>query len=545
MYPPRTGMDHLGLASVSQDRILPALSPAINVLTVHPRYWSFYCWLLTEFWDRELPRTQSAWGEFLKPRERIFVGAVLTCARHGDDIPQVGGKLKVGAELAAGATAIDPHAPYLKNARGGYPIYASAIAQMGLTIQEGDTKQFDCDAPTEVGRQLGRTFRDWVRSTRYYRDYFDVDQELVPLSVIKKYGERVCLCRVADGPDLQILQDAFLYGGREEEAAARRASLRLVCDLSNQTAKAAIDPWTFRQLVYYRHGDAGASYTPSNPDLLQTARRWRLYQHRELVAWALNRWLCNLSVSGLAAGGDHRAITQDDVLQLGSSVDFAALAAELNIGDPGLDADSPVDDLLDWVRREAEITGDLDDAWDITLPLCEEPLVNALWDLTRSGPAVTTGLLALLATCAARLWSKELQLRYANDWSLVSAGGWRRLSVMRFLDDIRSHSAAGRTVGETARWIAEHYVMRQHHRVALGKLPDDTFRLRLDGPQVWFALETVAVEMNDSRYRALSTCATELGWTDPLDIAGHKLTATGKQLLKKGGLASARSAANP
>jgi hypothetical protein len=62
MYQPSTGMDHLGLASVSQDQILRALSPGINVLTIHPRYWSFYLWLLTEFWERDLPRTQIAWG---------------------------------------------------------------------------------------------------------------------------------------------------------------------------------------------------------------------------------------------------------------------------------------------------------------------------------------------------------------------------------------------------------------------------------------------------------------------------------------------------
>ena len=65
MFAPTAGLDHLGLASVSQDRILPSLSPGINVLTVHPRYWSVYCWLLTEFWERDLPRTKAAWGRFL------------------------------------------------------------------------------------------------------------------------------------------------------------------------------------------------------------------------------------------------------------------------------------------------------------------------------------------------------------------------------------------------------------------------------------------------------------------------------------------------
>src|SRR5258706_13102508 len=78
MFPPNEGRDHLGLGSVSSDQILPLLSPAINVLTFHPRYHSFYVFLLDEFWQRNLPRTQSAWVQFFRPRDLIFsIGAHL------------------------------------------------------------------------------------------------------------------------------------------------------------------------------------------------------------------------------------------------------------------------------------------------------------------------------------------------------------------------------------------------------------------------------------------------------------------------------------
>src|SRR6266511_4746448 len=169
MYQPSTGMDHLGLASVSQDRILPALSPGINVLTQHPRYWSVYIWLLTEFWDRDLPRTHAAWGRFLKPRERLFVAAVLSCPRHGQEIRQVAGQRRIGAELKRNPAAIDPTAPYLKGSRGGYPIYASTIAQLGLSVLDRDTSQFRCDAPTESGRAVGLALRNWLAPTTYYK----------------------------------------------------------------------------------------------------------------------------------------------------------------------------------------------------------------------------------------------------------------------------------------------------------------------------------------------------------------------------------------
>ncbi len=74
------GQDHLGLGSVSSDRILPSLSPGINVLTIHPRYWSVYAWILDEFWaHQDLPRTRAAFTQFYRPREALFAFACQLC----------------------------------------------------------------------------------------------------------------------------------------------------------------------------------------------------------------------------------------------------------------------------------------------------------------------------------------------------------------------------------------------------------------------------------------------------------------------------------
>jgi hypothetical protein len=81
LYPPAGGQDHLGLASVSSDRILPKLSPGIIVQTVHPRYVSFYTFLLDEFWRRDLPRTRAAFSRFFRPREAIFAVGAHLCDR--------------------------------------------------------------------------------------------------------------------------------------------------------------------------------------------------------------------------------------------------------------------------------------------------------------------------------------------------------------------------------------------------------------------------------------------------------------------------------
>ena len=72
MYASKKGRDHLGLGSVSSDQILQELSPGIYVLTIHPRYFSFYVFLLDEFWRRDLPRRRKSWVNFYRPREFVF-----------------------------------------------------------------------------------------------------------------------------------------------------------------------------------------------------------------------------------------------------------------------------------------------------------------------------------------------------------------------------------------------------------------------------------------------------------------------------------------
>src|SRR5688572_24112230 len=93
MYSGRTGRDHLGLGSVSSDRILPSLSPSINVLTIHPRYHSFYAFLLDEYWKRDIPRSPKTWEGFFRPRDFLFSLGSHLCEHleHGDMRNIVGG----------------------------------------------------------------------------------------------------------------------------------------------------------------------------------------------------------------------------------------------------------------------------------------------------------------------------------------------------------------------------------------------------------------------------------------------------------------------
>lgn len=80
-YPERGGQDHLGLASVVQGQILPAISPGVNVLNCHPRLYAFYCFAIDEFWRRHEICKASALYEWVQ-RLRSIVATYGWCSRR-------------------------------------------------------------------------------------------------------------------------------------------------------------------------------------------------------------------------------------------------------------------------------------------------------------------------------------------------------------------------------------------------------------------------------------------------------------------------------
>ena len=67
----RSGLDHLGLGSVSNQAILATLAPDLFVLTRRPGYLSFYAFLLAEYWKREaLPRRRGTWKDCFRTGSR-------------------------------------------------------------------------------------------------------------------------------------------------------------------------------------------------------------------------------------------------------------------------------------------------------------------------------------------------------------------------------------------------------------------------------------------------------------------------------------------
>jgi hypothetical protein len=543
LYRPTAGQDHLGLGSVSSDRILARLSPGINVLTFHPRYWSFYTFLLDEFWRRDLPRTRRSFVAFYRPREAIFAIGAHLCDRPQHDRygPM---RAVVGSEKARGLVArapadYDPQFHYIESDLGGYGLYyASTIAAMGIIGLASPEAGLQYDAPTPEGRVVADAFRSAIAGTDYYRNYFDDPDKLVPERVVRDYIRAACLCQLQaeSAPDRALLRDAYLHAGPEDSPEVRRATLRFVLDLAEQTDGTPIDEDIYRQLIYFRAEPDGSAYEP-RAGIERTARRWRLYQAREYYSYALNRLWQHVCSWGLdeSIGGSRPVPLEALWAHVDDAVTFTQIAEDFELDDPGFDAHTSIADATTWLTATANIDGTLDDGWDIYAPLQEHWLY--LWGREPGeGPETLPGMTALLLLIAARLGSPATATQYENDWDIVIEGGVSRLAMSRFFAQLRRRTMAGETVSDLLRWLLTDYVIRQHERVAVGKLPEDTYRFRRDGDALRFFSQPAFSIMNNSRFDALAMTVHELGFVGALGNDRHALSEDGRRLLEDGDL---------
>ena len=511
LYRPSGGQDHLGLGSVSSDRILPKLAPGINVLTFHPRYWSFYTFVLDEFWRRDLPRTRRAFVEFYRPCEAIFaVGAQLCDQPEHEQYGRMRGV--VGAQKASPYAAQDPEAfdpqfSYMDSDLGGYGLYyATTIAAMGLIAPALAGTNLSFDAPTPEGRIVAAGFRSAVADTSLLPRLL---RRLRPGQFLTRWfattsaGPVSASCRPTPPPTVSC----------SATSSCTPAPRRRPRPAGRPCGSCWMLPTRATAPPLMRTGSASCSTsapTPTAPPtarasgIERTARRWRLYQAREYYAYALNRLWAYLCAWGLEASvGGSRPVPLANLWEHAeAALDFTRLADDFGIADPGFSATTPIVEVAAWAAEIANVAGTLDDGWDIQAPLHE----HALYRWSRgSGPGPTTlpGMAVLLLLVAERLGSPTTAADHAMDWDLVTEGGVARLAMSRFFVQLRRRAMAHESIGELLGWLYRDYVIRQHQQVAVTKLPDDTYRFRREGDRLRFFQQHAEAFMNSSRFEAL------------------------------------------
>jgi hypothetical protein len=541
-FAPKSGQDHLGLGSVSSDRILPSLSPGINVLTIHPRYWSFYSWVLDDFWATDLPRTHSAFRDFYRPHEALFAMACHVCdaPEHKTLVANVVGSRRVSRK--ADDAAFDPQFDYIKEALGGYGLYyRSAMELTGALIVAGPANGFPFDAPTPTGRALAAAFRDAVSGTRLAATFNRGDLAApVPRDVLIEFARAACLCqlRVAESRDLPLLQDLFLHSGTLQEIASRGETLRMLLDLSRCRPSEAIRQDDFRQIIYFR--ELENSQYEARAELVDAARRWRVYQGREYFGYVFNRLLRWVSRCGLAETDAGLTLLPSSRLWelVAQALDGSATDPDMGLALPEASASTRVADFLDAVKEEVDLDVSADTVWPRHQGLDEHVLYQACRDFDTDDGRTLIALVALILLLRERFGLPKKAVEFRQEQSLLAEGGALRNGMARFMHLLNQRLLRNPTIAELIQWLVEDFVIVQHERVATAKLPDDTYRVRRVGDGLrFFAQETPAV-FNDSRFLALSTTVHELGWVTTFREAERKLTPSGRALLTDGDLPS-------
>jgi hypothetical protein len=547
MYAPTTGRDHLGLGSVSSNQILQHLAVGINVLTVHPRYYSFYVFLLDEFWNRtnKNNRTHQRWIEFYRPRAYIYSLATHFCDQHEpDELDKVVGSQKTTGKARETLDEYDTQFNYIKSSLGGYGLYYRTVMdELGIVILDSRLPHKNAiDMPTEKGKEIAAAFREAVEDTQYYRKYFRQNIATIPRGIITEYGRKACLCQLKaqSAPDRRILLGQFLHGISfgfvdNTNAINRHETMRLFLDIADQTDGHEINENTFRQLLYFGEATNGAQYTP-RPDIKNTNEQWRLYQLREYYSYALNAMWWYLCEWGLNNRGDIYPVptaviwdTLDDWLT------FDTLAHKFNLPSPQFTANSPFSDLLEWLQNIVNPDNEFDKSCSLSSRINE----NKLYEFAakdRSPDACMAGMSLMLGLTALRFM--ESPYRKSDNWKLISGMGHDgRRSVEDFMRQLgRKLKESNPTIKDIVQWLLRDYAILQHQIIATSKLPENTFRFRREGNGIIFFPHYNALEFRDSRFSAISTTVHELGLCGNFRKPKHPLTGDGVRLLERGAL---------
>jgi hypothetical protein len=489
-----------------------------------------------------LPRTRSAFRDFYRPREALFAMACHVCdaPEHKTLVANVVGTRRVRPR--AGDADFDPQFDYIKEALGGYGLYyRSAMELTGALIVAGPANGFPCDAPTPIGRALAAAFRDAMSRTRLTATFERGDLAApVPRDVLVEFARAACLCqlRMAESHDLPLLQDLFLHSGTPHEITSRSETLRMLLDLSRCRSSEEIGQDDFRQIIYFRELE-NSQYEP-RVELVDVARRWRVYQGREYFGYVFNRLLRWVSRRGLAETDAGLTLLPLSGLWklVAQALDDSATDPHMGLALPEVNASTRVDDFLNALTEEVDVGVSADDVWPRHEGLDEHVLYQACQDIDTDDGRTLIALVALILLLRERFGLPKRGAEFGQEQSLLAEGGALRNGMARFMRLLNQRLLRNPTIAELARWLIEDFVIVQHERVAIAKLPDDTYRVRRVGDSLRFFAQETPAGFNDSRFLALSTTVHELGWVATFRGAERKLTPSGHALLTDGDLPS-------
>jgi hypothetical protein len=486
--------------------------PGVLALSTRARYFSFHLFLLDEFACRGLDPTRENQSIFFRTREFEYGAAVLLCPRCGSTAAPVGAQSLRGiVRRAKGDIERDFS---VDSELGGYGLYyRTPLRDLGLVLQRG-TVVGDETPPVDVlsgprARKIAAAFRSAIEETTYYRGYF-LGEQPVPVQVLREVAEAACLCRLTESPEEARLVRSALFdevqGLQPGDVRRRREAFALRIQLADSEPGVLADEAAFRRTVWAALEQHVDDATPLSAAMQRWAALYgkEYYQESLRILWGeVNRF-----------GRERCPADGFPPHVLFEMVRNELAEGSLDIGGRQLlvARDEPTDDVL---HRVTAIAG----SWSL-----EELRAWALDNRT------CIAALVLVLSLYDRLRIVQ-RLPVNSAWyEIALEGGGNQPGLSAFAAQLRHHLAEEPAVGDTLVWLVRRFIVAAHDRIASSKLPDFTFRFRIEAGRLrFYTTPGVDFGLADSRHPALATLGQDMGlWHDGagapvITPAGHAL----------------------
>ncbi len=376
---------------------------------------------------------------------------------------------------------------------------------------------------------MAEAFGQAIAGTTYARQHAGQTGGTIPLGVVRELAQASCFCRLAEaGTERDLLVDVLL-GRRQPAHQAHRnrsSSVRLFLDLARATDALPIDEERFRRLLYWSADDEDGTWRPSAA-VESTWRRWWLVRHRELVVGALNALLVHFVRWGLDRGG---ALRPQPIAEYAAAVAALRPPVDLGIGSATL-AETELSAVV--AALDASVRAD---GWPMD-PGPSSPREDRLLDRAQRGVAADAPVHALIALLLAlRRLPLFLEATGASsaERAVLDDGGVDRVATSQLVEWVERRLAASSSLADALADLLRTFVIRQHLRIARGKLPEDTFRFHEEGGALRFVDQGDRQGINpiSIRFNAMASALSELGLVAaPFGRAGHGPTQLGAEVL--------------
>lgn len=259
------GLNPLGLRTPSE-QLFTALLPGMNVVTLRIRYYSFYCWLLSRYYEGRDEATVASFRRHIRMSE-LLMALIQERVGHGTGVPGITYAREMNEDdggmfdLASGAMPDGhPSGGYWKGSYGAFgTYYAASLVEMGLIAPLADNHKLYAvtdDDSFISGRVLADAFANSVGEECAVLFMSLVERGTVSHVELSRLSVTFRVRRLPDNAEAGLLTDMLLQPDTPWAGSPtfmRRESLRLMLEyLDSDEGDGSFDELGFATYVYRR-----------------------------------------------------------------------------------------------------------------------------------------------------------------------------------------------------------------------------------------------------------------------------------------------------